>query len=85
LHADQTTSASACADDMLAAALSATDLAGQAEKIEAFVNWSGMAVNVQQCAVTEMLWGQARINGSAKVLSSVSMHSSSVQMFSSAA
>ncbi len=30
-------------DDMLAAALSATDLARQAEKNEAFVNWSGMA------------------------------------------
>ena len=33
LHADHTTSASAYADDMLAAALSATDLARQAEKI----------------------------------------------------
>ncbi len=36
---------------MLAAALSATDLARQAEKIKAFVNWSGMAVNVNKCAV----------------------------------
>ncbi len=49
LHADHTTSASAYADDMLAAALSATALARQAEKIEAFVNWSGMAVNVRKC------------------------------------
>jgi len=32
---------------MLAAALSASDLAKQAEKIEAFVNWSSMAVNVK--------------------------------------
>ena len=53
---------------MLAAALSATDLARQAEKIEAFVNWSGMAVNVKKCAVTGILWGQARRNGSDKVL-----------------
>ena len=36
LRADHTTSASAYADDMLAAALSATDLARQAEKIEAW-------------------------------------------------
>jgi len=55
LHADHTTSASAYADDMLAAALSATHLARQAEKIEAFVNWSGMAVNVKKCAVTGIL------------------------------
>ncbi len=58
---------------MLAAALSATDLARQAEKVEAFVNWSGMAVNVKKCAVTEILWGQARRNGSDKVLSSKMM------------
>ncbi len=58
---------------MLAAALSATDLARQAEKIEAFVNWSGMAVNVKKCAVTGMLWGQARRNGCDKVLSSKTM------------
>jgi len=70
LHADHTTSASAYADDMLAAALSATDLARQAEKIEAFANWSGMAVNVQKCAATEMLWAQAQRNGSDTVLSS---------------
>ncbi|DBB13418.1 TPA: hypothetical protein ACH3X3_15251 [Trebouxia sp. C0006] len=58
---------------MLAAALSATDLARQAEKIEAFVNWSGMAVNVKKCAVTGIVWGQARRNGSDKVLSSKMM------------
>ncbi len=69
LHADHTTSASAYADDVLAEALSATDLARQAEKIEAFVNWSGMAVNVKKCAVTGILWGQACRNGSDKVLS----------------
>jgi len=73
LHADHTTSASAYADDMLAAALSATDLARQAEKIEAFVNCSGMAMNVKKCAVTGILWGQARRNGSDKVLSSKMM------------
>ncbi len=73
LHADHTTSASAYADDMLAAALPATDLARQAEKIEAFVNWSGMAVNVKKCAVTGILWGQARRNGSDKVLSNKMM------------
>ena len=33
---------------MLATALSATDLARQAEKIEALVNWSGMTVNVKK-------------------------------------
>ncbi len=71
LNSDHTTSASAYADDMLAAALSATVL--QAEKIEAFVNWSGMAVNVKKCAVTGILWGQARRNGSDKVLSSKTM------------
>ncbi len=70
LHADHTTSTSAYADDMLAAALTASDLARQAEKIEAFVNWSGMAVNVKKCAVTGILWSQARKNGSDKVLSS---------------
>ena len=70
LHAGHTTSASASADDMLAAALSATDLARQAEKIEAFVNWSGMAVNVKKRAVTGILWGQAHRNGNDKVLSS---------------
>ncbi len=63
-------SASIYADDMLATALSATDLARQAEKIEAFVNWSGMAVNVKKCAVTGILWGRARKNGNDKVLSS---------------
>jgi len=73
LHADHTTSASAHADDMLASALSATDLARQAEKIEAFVNWSGMAVNVKKCAVTGILGGQACRNGSDKVLSSKMM------------
>jgi len=73
LHADHTTSASAYADDMSAAALSATDLARQAEKIEVFVNWSGMAVNVKKCAVTGILWDQARRNGSDKVLSSKMM------------
>ncbi len=55
---------------MLAAALSASDLAKQAEKIEAFVNWSSMAVNVKKCDVTGILWGQAHRNGSDKVLSS---------------
>ena len=40
---------------LLATPLSATDLARQAEKIEAFVNWSGMAVNVKKCAVTGIL------------------------------
>jgi len=69
-HADHTTSASAYADDMLAAALSATDLARQAEKIEAVVNWSGMAANVKKCVVTGILWGQVCRNGSDKVLSS---------------
>ena len=73
MHADHTTSASAYADDMFAAALSATDLARQAEKIEAFVNWSGMAVNVKKCAVTGILGGQACRNGSDKVLSSKMM------------
>ena len=48
LHADHTTSVSAYADDMLAAALPATDPARQAEKIEAFVNWSGMTVKCQE-------------------------------------
>lgn len=70
LHAEHTTSTSAYADDMLAAALSASDLTRQAEKIEAFVNWSGMAVNVKKCAVTGILWGQACKNGNDKVLSS---------------
>ncbi len=70
MHADHTTSASAYADDMFAAALSATDLARQAEKMLAFENWSGMAVNVKKCVVTGILWGQARRNGSDKVLSS---------------
>ena len=55
---------------MLATSLSATDLARQAEKIEAFVNWSGMAVNVKKCTVTGILWGQARRNGKVKLLSS---------------
>ena len=63
-----TTSASAYPDDILAA-LSATDLARQAEKVEAFVNWLGMAVNVKKCAVTGILWGQARRNCSDKVIS----------------
>ncbi len=71
LHADHSTSA--YTDDMLAAALSATDLARQAGKIEAFVSWSGMAVNVGKCAVTGILWVQARRNGSEKVLSSKMM------------
>ena len=53
--------------------MSATDLARQADKIEAFVNWSGMAVNVKKCAVTGILWGQARRNGNDKVLSSKMM------------
>ena len=70
LHADHTTSASAYADDMLATALSATDLARQAEETEAFVIWSGMAVNVKKCAVTGILWGQACRNGNDQVLSS---------------
>jgi len=65
LHAFHTTSASA-----YAAALSGSDFARQAEKIEAIVNWLGMAVNVKKCAVTGMLWGQACRNGSDKVLSS---------------
>lgn len=73
LHADHTTSASAYTDDMLAAALSATDLARQAEMIEAFVNWSGMAVNVKRCPVRGILWGQARRPGSDKVLLSKMM------------
>ena len=73
LHVDHTTRASAYTDDMLATALSATDLARQAEKIKACVNWSGMAVNVKKCAVTGILWGQARRNGSDKVLSSKMM------------
>ena len=38
LHADHTASTSA--DDMLAAALTATDLPKEAEKIKAFANWS---------------------------------------------
>ena len=67
LHADHITSASAYADDMLAAALPAIDPARQAEKVEAFVNWSGMAVNVKKCAVTGILWGHARRNGIDKV------------------
>ena len=72
----RTTSASAYADDMLVAALSAlsaTDLAQPAEKIEASVNWLGMAVNDRKCAVTGILWDQARRNGSDKVLSSQMM------------
>ena len=73
LYADHTTSASAYADDMLAAALSATDLARQVDKIEAVVNWSGMAVNVKKCVVTGILWGQACRNGNDKVLSSKMM------------
>jgi len=31
------------------------------------VNWSGMAMNVQTCAMTGRLWGQACRNGSDKV------------------
>jgi hypothetical protein len=58
---------------MLAAALSTTDLARQAEKIEAFVNWSGMAANAKKRAVTGILWGRACRNGSDKVLSTKMM------------
>ena len=54
---------------LLATPLSATDLARQAEKIEAFVAWSGMAVNVKKCVVTGILWGQTRRNCSDEVLS----------------
>ncbi len=58
---------------MSAATLTASDLARQAKKYEAFVNWSGMAVNIKKCAVTGTMWGQAPRSDSDKVLSSKMM------------
>lgn len=52
LHADHNTSASAYV--MLAAAISTTDCAKQAEHIEVFVIWS-VAVNVKKRTVTGIL------------------------------
>ncbi len=46
-----------------------SELDAQAKKIEAPVDWSGMAVNVQKCAVPGVLWGQAQRSGSIRVLS----------------
>ena len=54
-HAEHTTSGLAYADDLAAATSSPSGLPTQALKIEAFVSWSGMAVNLQKCAVTGTL------------------------------
>ena len=40
-----------------------------AQKVQAFVAWSGMTVNCKKCAITGILCGQAHRDGSSNVLS----------------
>lgn len=41
----------------------------QAQKVQAFVAWSGMMVMWKKCAITGMLYGQAHRDGSSSILS----------------
>ena len=64
-----TTSNLAYADDLAAMTGSIADMKVQAQKVQAFVAWSGMMVNCKKCAITGMLYGQAQRDGSSSVLS----------------
>ena len=59
----------AYADNLAAMTNSIANMRVQAQKIQAFVNWSGMTVNCKKCAITGMLYGQAHRDGSSSVLS----------------
>ena len=64
-----TTSNLAYADDLAAMTASFADVKVQAQKVQAFVAWSGMTVICKKCAITGMLYGQAQRDGSSNVLS----------------
>ena len=59
----------AYADNLAAMTSSVADMKVQAQKIQAFVAWSGMTVNCRKCAIVGMLHGQAHRDGSSSVLS----------------
>ena len=58
----------AYADDLAAMTNSIADMKVQAQKVQAFVSWSGMTVNCKKCAITGILYGQAHRDGSSSVL-----------------
>ena len=59
----------AYADDLAAMTNSIADTKVHAQKVEAFVAWIGVTVNCKKCAITGMVYGQARRDGSSSVLS----------------
>ena len=59
----------AYADDLAVVTNSFADTKVQAQKVQAFVAWSGMTVTCKKCAITGMLYGQAHRGGSSSVLS----------------
>ena len=59
----------AYADDQAAMTNSIADMKVQAQKVQAFVAWSGITVSCKRCDITGMLYGQARRDGSSSVLS----------------
>ena len=65
----QTISSLAYADDLAAMTNIIADMKAQAQKLQAFVAWSGMTVNCKKCAITSILYGQAHRDGSSRVLS----------------
>ena len=56
--------ASCYADDLATATTCASDMRIQCEKIAAYAAWGGMGVNVEKCAVSVILHGQARTDSS---------------------
>ena len=63
------TSSSCLPDDLAAMTANFADMKVQAQKVQAFVAWSGVTVNCKKCAITGMLYGQAQRDGSSSVLS----------------
>ena len=63
------TSSSCLPDDLAAMKANFADMKVQAQKVQAFVAWSGMTVNCKKCAITGMLYGKAQRDGSSSVLS----------------
>lgn len=68
-HADYKNSSNAYADDLAVITSTVGDLDRQANQIEAFTGWSGMAVRCKKCALHILLHGQAYNNGHDNVLS----------------
>lgn len=64
-----TISSLAYADDLAAMTNIIADMKVQAQKVQAFVAWSGMTVDCKNCAITGILYGQADRDGSSSVLS----------------